>query len=129
MGLIRQRTVVFRAFDAIRAFGDEFERAGRAFREAPVAILVSPKIEWDPLPDLHPVIGKRRDRRAFDEGLEALLGGGVVAGVDLVGAEGGADGVVITFDGSQLGTFFKPTGRDSEPDRADHEDGDEDQYR
>jgi hypothetical protein len=52
-----------------------------------------------------------------------------VAGVDFVGAEGGADGVEVAFDGSQLRTFFKPSGRDVEYDRADNEDGDEDQDR
>lgn len=68
---------------------------GRTFREAAVAILVLPRIGGDPVCDLHPVIGERRDRGAFDEGLEALLGGGVVAGVDFVGVEGGADGVEV----------------------------------
>ena len=92
---MQRRPVVLRALDAIRAVGDELEVVGRAFSERAVAILVPPRIGWDLGHDLYPVVGERRSRRAIDEGLEALLGGGVVAGVDFVGAEGGADAMEV----------------------------------
>ena len=95
--MVQRRLIVFRACDAIRAKGAEFESGLGCFSDETVLIGPFPWVGWDLIKGLYPVFGERRYRRAFDEGLETLLGGGVVAGVDFVGAEGGADGLEVAF--------------------------------
>ena len=96
--MIQRRLIVLRAFDAVLPEGTEFESNMRCFADETVLIVPSPRVGPDLVKDLHPVLGDRRDRRAFDEGLEALFGGGVVAGVDFIGVQGRADGLEVGFD-------------------------------
>lgn len=96
----------------------------RGFADETVLIVPPPWIGSNLVKDLHPVFGERRGRRAFDEGLETLFGGRVVAGVDFVGAEGRSDGLEVGL--YALFRWNRATCSAHQEDASDGEDPDRD---
>src|SRR5690606_21116807 len=81
--------VIFVSFDAVGTEADDLELGRILATRETVAVFLLPRIGRHAVRDLGPVLRHRRAGRLFHQRLEALLGGRVVPGVDLVGLEGG----------------------------------------
>lgn len=125
----QRRLIVLRAIDAVLPQGTEFEANMRCFADEAVLVFSLPWVGWDFVPNLHPVVGERRDRRTFDEGFEALLCGGVMTGVDLVGFYGGAKGLEVglyaQFGWMRANAGHEPIGHRNKRSQTECHDGEE----